>query len=293
MYVVIGANGYLGSYFIKNILEMTDEQVLAVARHEGMDYGERVEWAECDITDPEQTETLNERYLKCNQHNKILFLAAYHHPDMVEKNPRIAWDTNVTSLSRFLNLADNVDKLFYPSTDSVYGEGSVDHRFKENEELKPVNRYGVLKTVAEKLVTAYGYNVMRFPFLIAPSLLPQKKHFYDIIADSLLAGKTFEMFSDSYRSTLSFDTAARLTIELIEKKAPVPQIINVCGDRAYSKYDVGLIIADKLGVSRNLLVPISISRAEGIFEAKRANSTVLDNTLLKKTLGIDDVKLEL
>lgn len=293
MFIIIGANGYLGSYFIKNLLETTGERILAVARHKGRDYGERVEWAACDITKPGDAEALNERYLQASTGNKILFLAAYHHPDLVEKNPRLAWDTNVTALSRFLNLADNVSRLFYPSTDSVYGEGGAERRFRETDELHPVNRYGVQKTVAEKLVTAYGYNVVRFPFLIAPSLLPGKKHFYDTIADTLRAGKPFEMFSDSYRSTLSFDTAARLTIELMQRKEPVPQIVNICGDKAYSKYDVGLLIADKVGASRDLVVPISIGASEGIFEAKRASSTVMDNTLLKKTLGYDEIKLEL
>lgn len=293
MYIIIGANGYLGSYFIKNLLEQTNESILAVARHRGRDYGERVEWAECDITKPEDAETLNKCYLQKNIDNKILFLAAYHHPDLVEKNPRIAWDTNVTSLSRFLNLADNVSRFFYPSTDSVYGEGGMERRFKETDELHPVNRYGLQKTVAEKLVVACGYNVVRYPFLIAPSLLPQKKHFYDTITETLLAGKTFEMFSDSYRSALSFDTAARLTVELMEKGSAVPQIVNVCGDKAYTKYDVGVMIADKLGVSRELVVPISVSASAGIFEAKRATSTIMDNTLLKETLGYNEIKLEL
>ena len=33
MYVVIGANGYIGSYIVKNILEYTKEDVLAIGRH--------------------------------------------------------------------------------------------------------------------------------------------------------------------------------------------------------------------------------------------------------------------
>ena len=293
MYIVIGANGYLGSYFIKNILTMTDERILATARHRGKDYGPRVEWAECDITKEDDAVALNEAYLKVSKDNKVLFLAAYHHPDLVEENPRIAWNTNVTSLSRFMNLADNVSRFFYPSTDSVYGEGGKEYRFRESDALNPVNRYGVQKTVAEKLITAYGYNVVRFPFLIAPSLLPSKKHFYDVIAETLAEGKPFEMFADSYRSTLSFNTVSQLVIQLIEKKDFVPQIINVCGDRAYSKYEVGLMIADKIGASRDLVIPISINDSTGIFEAKRAGSTVMDNSLLKKTLGLQKVELEL
>lgn len=293
MYTIIGANGYLGAYFMKNILADTGDNILAVDMVPGQTHDPRIHWAQCDITNPAEVTALNETYLKCCEKNKIIFLAAYHHPDLVEKNPRIAWDVNVTSLSRFLNLADNVSRLFYPSTDSVYGEGAANNRFKESDPLNPVNRYGLHKTVAEKLITAYGYNIVRFPFLIAPSLVPGRPHFYDTIVESIKNGKPFEMFADSYRSSLSFDTVAKLTLALMNKTEPVPQIINVCGDDALSKYDVGLMIADKVGVSRDLIVPISVNEQTGIFEAKRAGSTVMDNTLLKETLGLRSVKLEL
>jgi dTDP-4-dehydrorhamnose reductase len=221
-------------------------------------------------------------------------LAAYHHPDLVAKNPRVAWDTNVTALSRFLNTVENVKCLYYPSSDSVYGESYDQHRFVETDPLKPVNRYGQQKCVAETLVTAYGYNVVRFPFLIAPSLIPGKKHFYDVIAETIQRGETMEMFADSYRSALSFDTAAELTVRMMESYCEAyPKVLNVCGDDDLSKYDIGLMIADKLGVSRDLIKPISIESTSGIFEAKRASSTLMDNTLLKHTLGLQQVKLVL
>ncbi len=293
MYVIIGANGYLGAYFIKNILERTNESILAVDRYEGQSYGERVKWVKCDITNFAEVEKLNQQYLQTSDANKIVYLAAYHHPDLVEKNPRIAWNTNVTALSNFLNTADNVVSFFYPSTDSVYGESEDNHCFKETDALRPVNRYGVHKTVAEKLVTAYGHHVVRYPFLIAPSLLPERKHFYDVIAETIQSGEEFDMFADSYRSTLSFDTAARLTIELIEKGDGAPPVLNVCADKPMSKYEVGLLIADKVGVSRDLIKPISVNASNGIFEAKRASSTLMDNTLLKQVLGYQKITLEL
>lgn len=294
MYTVIGANGYLGAYMIKNILEYTDETVLAVARHIRESQNNRIHWISCDITKADDVEKLNREYLSKCCENKIVYLAAYHHPDLVEKNPRIAWDTNVTALARFLNTVENVHCFYYPSSDSVYGESYDSHAFKETDTLSPMNRYGRHKCIAETLVTGYGYNVVRFPFLIAPSLVPGRKHFYDIIVDTITQGKTMEMFSDSYRSTLNFDTAARLTIEMMETyRVAYPRILNVCGDDALSKYDVGCIIADKVGVPRQLIRPISIADNTGIFQAKRASSTVMDNALLKQTLGLNAVKFTL
>lgn len=292
MYTIIGANGYLGAYMIKNILEHTDETVLAIARHIGESQDSRIHWITCDITKADEVEKLNREYLsKCSE-NKIVYLAAYHHPDLVEKNPRIAWDTNVTALARFLNTIENVHCFYYPSSDSVYGESCAGYAFKETDILSPVNRYGRHKCIAEALVTGYGYNVVRFPFLIAPSLVLGKKHFYDVIVETITQGKTMEMFSDSYRSALNFDTAAQLTIRMMEEyREEYPKVLNVCGDDPLSKYDIGLMIADRVGVSRGLIRPISINNGTNIFEVKRATSTLMDNSLIKNILNLAEIKL--
>lgn len=294
MYVVVGANGYLGSYMIKNILAYTNDTIIAIARNIPSSHHARIKWVSCDVAKSEEVEALNKDYLSSGEKSKVIYLAAYHHPDLVEKNPRIAWDTNITALSRFLNTIDNVECFYYPSSDSVYGESVNGYRFVEKDVLRPVNRYGKQKCVAEDLVIAYGYNVVRFPFLIAPSLLPTKKHFYDTIVETLKQGKCMEMFQDSYRSALNFDTAAELTVRMMESyRTAYPQILNVCGDDALSKYDIGLMIADKIGVSRDLIVPISVESNSGIFDARRASSTLMDNALLKKTFNLKEIKLAL
>ena len=103
-----------------------------------------------------------------------------------------------------------------------------------------------------------------------------------------------EMFADSYRSTLSFRQAAELTLDLTElPQDTVPHVLNVAADDALSKYDVGLKIAEKYGVSPDLVVPITIHKAEGIFEAPRAATTLIDNTKLKKVLGLSEIHLSL
>lgn len=294
MYVIIGANGYMGAYLIKNILVTTDDEILAVCRTPRKDEtNHRVHWVGCDVTMELEVKELNEKYLKRSKDNKVFYLAAYHHPDMVEKNPRIAWDVNVTALSRFLNQMENVTKFFYPSTDSVYGDSIGGRVFAEVDELNPVNRYGKHKCVAEKLVTGYGHHVVRYPFLISPSLVPEKPHFYDTIAATIKAGKPFEMFSDSYRSAISFDQAAKYALQLMNMEKPIPQIVNICSDKGYSKYDVGLMVADKEGISRELIHPISIAASQGIFEAKRATSTLMDNSLLKHLVCEGKIELVL
>ena len=109
MYLVVGANGFLGSYLLKNIIEKTDESVIAVARNiEKVTINPRIQWYSCDISNKDQTNLLCEK-VEQFQKLKVIFLAAYHHPDLVEKNPELAWNINVTSLSYFINRIKNVD----------------------------------------------------------------------------------------------------------------------------------------------------------------------------------------
>ena len=50
MYLVIGANGFLGRYCIQSILEQTDENVTATARNiQNLENTGRVHWEKCDI----------------------------------------------------------------------------------------------------------------------------------------------------------------------------------------------------------------------------------------------------
>jgi len=164
MYVVVGANGFLGSYIIEAILESTKEDIIATYSSSVVETkSNRVEWMKLDVTNEFDIDNLN---LKLNKRSiKVVYLAAYHNPDLVEQNPKIGWHINITSLSNFLNKIDNVECFFYPSTDSVYGESQERYHFKEEDTLKPVNIYGHQKIAAETLVREYGYNVVRYPFL--------------------------------------------------------------------------------------------------------------------------------
>ena len=289
MYCIVGANGYLGSYIQKVILEDTGDALLCLDRvlpEKAADA--RVRWQRCDITDRKQVDDVLELLSK-QKELKIIYLAAYHNPDLVEQNRQLAWDINVTSLSYFINGASFAKAIYYPSTDSVYGESIDCYHFQETDALHPVNFYGHNKCAAEAVLIHLGRNVVRFPFLISPSMA-EKPHFYDRIVASLRDHQPFEMYADSYRSSLSFENAARLLVALIEHGNTEP-IVNVCGDRDLSKYDVGLMIAQQEGLDPDLIVPITMDKKTEGFETKRATSTLMDNSLLKKILHLDHVDI--
>ncbi|MBQ7276493.1 MAG: sugar nucleotide-binding protein [Bacilli bacterium] len=288
MYLIVGANGFLGSYLIKNILDNTNDIIVGAGIGvKNCRNTNRITWVECNITDDESVDALLSIVDKNNL--KIIYLAAYHRPDDVEKNKTLAWNINVTCLSKFINKVDFATCLYYASTDSVYGNSINNYHFKEGDSLNPVNFYGHNKCVAEAIVVHRGRNVVRFPFLISPSLAG-KKHFYDEIVETVKSGNLIEMFKDSYRSSLSFDNASYLLVQLIEK-GNTSSIVNICGDSDLSKYDVALKIAEIEGLDKSLIIPVSINKTQKNFVTKRADSTLMDNSLLKEILGVSNIDI--
>lgn len=292
MYLVIGGSGFLGSYIIKNILEQTQDNVVATyTSNEPVRKNDRVQWVKLDVCDVEALKHLNDTIPEAT---KVVYLAAYHHPDKVEENPSLAWNINIVALANAVNILDKASCFYYSSTDTVYGEGSKNFAFKEQSPLNPVNLYGKHKVLAEQITLAHGGNVVRFPFIIGTSLVEHKKHFFDFIKSDLEQGKVVEMFEDSYRSTLDFNQCAKLLVMLIEKcGACSEKILNISGDDVLSKYEVALLMAEKYGLNKTLIKPISVKQNNSIFKAKRANSAVLDNSRIKKILNLQEIKLEL
>lgn len=295
MYLIVGANGFLGTYIIEKVLKQTTEKIVAVSRNlDGLEVDNRIQCVELDISDVDAIIEFNKKMKAKNELLKIVYLAAYHHPDKVKENPKLAWEVNITSLSNFLNHMDNVQCLFYASTDAVYGESIDCNHFIEEDKLNPVNLYGKHKALAEHMVTTYGYNVVRFPFLIGKSLVKNRPHFFDVIINTLRDGNTMTFFEDSYRSSLDFGSAADYLVQLMEMYTmQMPKIINVSADKDMSKYDVALMIAEKYNLDKNLVIPIKTDEINEIFIEKRPKTTLLNNSVIKSILGFEEIKIVL
>lgn len=291
MYMIVGGSGFLGSYLVDELLSYTDRKIIALYHNsKGVYQHKRIEWIRCDITNYQDVEMINSRY--CDVEKRIIILSACHNPDYVSDNPRIAWNINIVALTNFVNKIENVDGLIYTSTDSVYGNSIDGHKFTEESRLNPVNMYGRQKALAEHIVTMFGYNVVRLPFMIGSSLAVGKKHFYDMIIENIRNGKPVEMFADSYRSTISFRQAAKFILEgfdFISTENDFPKIINLCADEGLSKYEVGKLIANNIGISEEMVRPIYLHDNKTLFRTPRADSTIMDNTIMKKWYGLKKI----
>lgn len=292
MYLIVGASGFIGSYVVESLLRKTEEDIVATYNlNEPFLSDKRVSWLKFDVRECVADKISSS--ISKEEPLKIIYLASFHHPDLVEKKFDLAWDINIVSLSQFLGEIGQFYSFFYASTDSVYGNGTLSHYFSEEEELNPINTYGKQKVLSEQISLAHFGRVVRFPFLIGPSKLKGRPHFFDEIVSALKNKKQVRLFKDSYRSTLSFGLAADLLVEITEKPiGDIPPILNISSDKGLSKYDVGLKIADKYGLNTELLVPINQDQRNEIFQTPRAFVTLLNNRKLKKLLGLTKIDYE-
>ena len=264
LYGIIGAGGFLGSWLIKKILENTDEEVIAAGR-ENKFFGKenkRVVPFSGDLRDSLYRKELT-AVLSRKENLKIIYLAAVHNIDAVAEDPSAAY---------FFN--------------------SGDHFFKENEQLNPVSLYGEQKIQGEKIIESVSGTSLRLPLMFSHSVSPYKKHFCDNIVQSLSKGETVKLFTDSVRSTLDYGTAAQIILKLSAIKDKLPAVINIAGDVPISKYDLGIMLAEKYNFPKSLIVP-EISEGKFIKGAQRAKSTLMDNGLVKGLINEKNIQIKL
>ena len=140
----------------------------------------------------------------------------------------------------------------------------------------------------------YGGHSFRYALLAGRSVAEGRRHFWDNVIDNLRTGISVELFSDAFRCMLDFGTAARLTVRLAEEHADtLPPTVNICGDEALSKYDVGMRLARKYKLPENLIIPIKMVEDNRIFKTRRAVSILTDNVLLKKMLSMEHIRFNL
>jgi dTDP-4-dehydrorhamnose reductase len=136
----------------------------------------------------------------------------------------------------------------------------------------------------------HGFSVLRYSLLMGPSLI-NKKHFFDVIIESLQNKQNIDMYTDSSRSVISFDIASYYSVLLLDKYYQKKDIFNITSDYCLSKFDMAIKIAKKFNLDENFIIPASINNNND-FGSKRAQNTLISNKKLKNILKLDKINFE-
>ncbi len=292
MYCVVGADGFFGAYFIRYLLNNTDEKIVAL-NHNSPVFQNSSQLLNIAFELSDEGSIKNAAEILSHYDDiKILFLAAVHNPDVVKLDPEKALYINTVCYEKFLNAIKGLPltRLFFASSDTAYGESTDNFVFTESSVPAPVNIYGEQKLLGEKITLKHGFQVIRYSYLCGPSLSSRKKHFYDTIADTLSKGEKIYLFTDWKRPALCYETASEITYRLFFDGTD-ERILNVCSDKSLTKYEIGLKIAEHNSLNKENIIPVTKNELT-IFSEKRADDIYMDNTLLKKILDIKALELE-
>lgn len=286
MFCIAGADSFFGAYIQKELLD-SKEKIIALNHSKAVfddnEYVKNIPFEVSNKSDLHEVEAL----LRKEKDIKIIYLIASHNPDFVRKFPKEAERINCECYGNFLDAISMcaVDKLFFASSDTVYGESINGEVFTEASPANPINIYGVQKAMAEAITLDRGLNVARFSYMYAPSIT-YKQHFFDKITSDLKNGKEIKMFTDYSRSSLTYKTAASCLYRLMNIESD-NRIFNICADEPTTKYQLGLFAADYVKADKRLVAKSTMDEL-GIFNERRASEIILSNELLKKTLSIKE-----
>jgi nucleoside-diphosphate-sugar epimerase len=124
-------------------------------------------------------------YLDCTKRDQILEVVHQHRIDTIyhlaallsataEEKPQVAWDINMGSLYRVLEVArQNRCAVFFPSSIGAFGPSTPPDRTPQDTVQRPTTMYGVTKVAGELLCDYYHQRFgldtrgLRFPGLIS------------------------------------------------------------------------------------------------------------------------------
>ncbi|AGM26030.1 NAD-dependent epimerase/dehydratase family protein [Spiroplasma syrphidicola EA-1] len=195
--LITGALGQIGSELVarlRNDLGLNNVIATDVRQLENNPICEEGIFEKLDVKDYDKLKELAQKY----QVDTIVHLAALLSAT-AEKNPKFAWDLNMTGLMNALEVAKELKlKFFAPSSIAAYGPDANPDNTPQDTVMHPTTMYGVTKVAGELLENYYylKYGVdsrsVRFPGLISYKVEPgggTTDYAVDIYYQAILTGK--------------------------------------------------------------------------------------------------------
>ena len=183
----------------------------------------------------------------------IINTAAMTDVDKCELEPEAAFSANSVAVSNIANAAKETDSFVVQvSTDYVFdGEKGC---YSENDETRPINKYGESKREGEKAVINELDNPM---WSIARSSViygwgrASRPNAATFVYQKLSTGESIRMARDLFSSPTLNTSLSEMLIEIAERQ--LSGIIHVAGATRLSRFDFAVGIAKAFGLDATLI----------------------------------------
>lgn len=245
--VIIGANGFIGSY-LSNYLTRKGYEITAVSRTFSDKAKQEImanDFIECDIL---TKDILN---LKIRA-DFVIHLASAN--DIVSKDVLKGLELSVVGTKRVLDFAinNNISNFIFFSTAQVYGsnlEGNID----ENSELNPMNDYALNHIFAEDYVKMYSNKGLIKGIVVRPTNVYGRFIHKNINRWSLVPGCfckeaftrrriTLKTSGKQIRNFISLDNVSRACEVILNNFPKNYEVFNISSNNYYRIVDVAKIV---------------------------------------------------
>lgn len=251
--LITGANGFLGHYLTKQLLE-NDHHVIATGKGDcrlPFTTHEKFEYAAMNFTDPFAVHDVFEKY----KPDIVIHAGAMSKPDDCEQQQWQAYVTNVEgTVTLLINAAEQKSFFIFVSTDFVFdGKKGM---YTEEDVTAPVNFYGKTKADAEEAVKEYehGWAIAR-TVLVYGKPLAGRSNILSIVKDKLEKGEEYSVVDDQIRTPTYVEDLATGIIAIAEKRAN--GIYHLSGSDIITPYEMACMAADYLGLNKSLLKKVT------------------------------------
>jgi dTDP-glucose 4,6-dehydratase len=283
--LVTGGCGFIGHHFIEHICINTDWNVIVIDKLSyasiGFDrlrdagifqrYNDRVKVFTADLILPITVGLTKE----IGDINYIVHMAAETHVTSSITDPRLFIRNNIESTVNILEYARNInslEKIFYFSTDEVFGPAPINTMYKEWDRHRPGNPYSASKSAAEQICVSYE-NTYKLPIIIVNVMnaFGERQHmekFIPLCINKLLNNETIDIhcYTDGVTSGTRFYIHARniaAAVLFLLDKGTIGEKYNISGKNEISNLDIAIKIARIMNMKPKLKMTATVTNRPG------------------------------
>lgn len=277
--LVTGGAGFIGSNFVKHMLENHDNQIINL---DSLTYAGNLEnlkeveahpnyhFIKGDIRDRVLLEEIFEEY----QIDTVVNFAAESHVDRSIVEPEIFLSTNILGTQALLDTAKKFWKLkpedkysfefkegvkyLQVSTDEVYGALGEEGLFTETTPLAPNSPYSASKASADMVVRAYyetfgmPINITRCSNNYGPYQFPEK--LIPLMINNCLNNKSLPVYGDGMQIRDWLHVKDHCSaIDTVLHKGEVGEVYNIGGNNEKANIEIIKLIIKALGQHEDLI----------------------------------------
>lgn len=265
--LITGAAGFIGHHVVEHIYKTTDWDIICLdkltyasngynrLRDLGYLDSIRLKTFATDFTNPISPGVAQE----VGDVDYVLHLGAETHVDNSITNPQAFVLSNVVGTMHMLELCKtlkNVKKIFYFSTDEVFGPAPEGVAYKEWDRYNSTNPYSASKAGGEQLALAYR-NTHKLPITITRTMncFGERQHpekFVPMIIKKVLAGESVTIHSNKEKTKAGSrfyihcrNVASALTFLMDDQRDL--GVYHIVGEKEVDNLQMAICIAAYLG----------------------------------------------